>query len=56
MTPLALRLLILISIYTHLLRHICKDQIEGNIGTILGLKGMKGKRDATIKFLMTLII
>ncbi|WP_375683784.1 tyrosine-type recombinase/integrase [Bartonella sp. AP285QHHD] len=49
MTQLALRLLILTGVRTNPLRHIHKDQVEGNIWTIPA-ENMKGKRDATTEF------
>ncbi|VEJ46053.1 tyrosine-type recombinase/integrase [Bartonella vinsonii] len=49
MTQLALRLLILTGVRTSPLRHIHKDQIEGDIWTIPA-ENMKGKRDATTEF------
>ncbi len=48
-TQLALRLLILTGVRTFPLRHIHKDQIDGNIWTIPA-ENMKGKRDATTEF------
>ncbi|WP_375665368.1 tyrosine-type recombinase/integrase [Bartonella sp. TT121SHDZB] len=55
MTQLALRLLILTGVRTNPLRHIHKDQVEGNIWTIPA-ENMKGKRDATTKFRVPLSI
>ncbi|GAA5105659.1 hypothetical protein GCM10023261_05240 [Bartonella jaculi] len=48
-TQLALRLLILIGVRTYPLRHIHKDQIDGDIWTIPA-ENMKGQRDATTEF------
>ncbi|WP_375697190.1 tyrosine-type recombinase/integrase [Bartonella sp. AP14QHHD] len=48
-TQLALRLLILTGVRTNPLRHIHKDQIDGDIWTIPA-ENMKGKRDATTEF------
>ncbi len=48
-TQLALRLLILTGVRTFPLRHIHKDQVEGDIWTIPA-ENMKGKRDATTEF------
>ncbi|WP_375682416.1 MULTISPECIES: tyrosine-type recombinase/integrase [unclassified Bartonella] len=53
MTQLALRLLILTGVRTNPLRHIHKDQVEGNIWTIPA-ENMKGKRDATTEFRVSL--
>ncbi|EJF82016.1 integrase [Bartonella doshiae] len=53
LTQLALRLLILTGIRTRPLRHIHKDQVEGDIWTIPA-ENMKGKRDATIEFCVPL--
>ncbi len=49
LTQLALRLLILTGVRTRPLRHIHKDQVEGDIWTIPA-ENMKGKRDATTEF------
>ncbi len=49
LTPLALRLLILLGVRTNPLRYIREDQIEGNIRTIPP-ENMKGQRDATTEF------
>ncbi|QEE09451.1 prophage integrase IntA [Bartonella kosoyi] len=46
---LALRLLILTGVRTNPLRHIHKDQVDGDIWTIPA-ENMKGKRDATTEF------
>ncbi|WP_375631944.1 MULTISPECIES: tyrosine-type recombinase/integrase [unclassified Bartonella] len=48
-TQLALRLLILTGVRTNPLRHIHKDQIDGDIWTIPA-ENMKGKRDTTKEF------
>ncbi|EJF82929.1 tyrosine-type recombinase/integrase [Bartonella rattimassiliensis] len=48
-TQLALRLLILTGVRTNPIRHIHKDQIDGDIWTIPA-ENMKGKRDATTEF------
>ncbi|WP_019219055.1 tyrosine-type recombinase/integrase [Bartonella florencae] len=48
-TYLALRLLILTGVRTYPLRHIHKDQVDGDIWTIPA-ENMKGKRDATTEF------
>ncbi|GAA5099562.1 tyrosine-type recombinase/integrase [Bartonella acomydis] len=49
LTQLALRLLILTGVRTNPIRHIHKDQVEGDIWTIPA-ENMKGKRDATTEF------
>ncbi|WP_375618912.1 MULTISPECIES: tyrosine-type recombinase/integrase, partial [unclassified Bartonella] len=49
LTQLALRLLILTGVRTNPLRHIHKDQVDGDIWTIPA-ENMKGKRDATTEF------
>ncbi|MCZ2159189.1 integrase arm-type DNA-binding domain-containing protein [Bartonella sp. 220] len=49
LTQLALRLLILTGVRTYPLRHIHKDQVDGDIWTIPA-ENMKGKRDATTEF------
>ncbi|SPU27679.1 integrase [Candidatus Bartonella washoeensis] len=49
MTQLALRLLILTGVRTNPLRHINKDQIDGNIWTIPA-ENMKGRHDTTTEF------
>ncbi|WP_273724645.1 site-specific integrase [Bartonella sp. AU18XJBT] len=49
LTQLALRLLILTGVRTNPIRHIHKDQIDGDIWTIPA-ENMKGKRDATTEF------
>ncbi|WP_375679442.1 tyrosine-type recombinase/integrase, partial [Bartonella sp. AP7XZML] len=49
MTQLALRLLILTGVRTNPIRHIHKDQVDGDIWTIPA-ENMKGRRDATTKF------
>ncbi|WP_375666731.1 tyrosine-type recombinase/integrase [Bartonella sp. TT121SHDZB] len=49
MTHLALRLLILTGVRTFPLRHIHKDQVDGDIWTIPA-ENMKGKRDTTKEF------
>ncbi|MGF7158314.1 integrase, partial [Bartonella heixiaziensis] len=49
LTQLALRLLILTGVRTRPLRHIHKDQVEGDIW-IIPAENMKGKRDATKEF------
>ncbi|MCZ2159240.1 integrase arm-type DNA-binding domain-containing protein [Bartonella sp. 220] len=46
---LALRLLILTGVRTYPLRHIHKDQVDGDIWTIPA-ENMKGRRDATTEF------
>ncbi|MET3560785.1 integrase [Bartonella japonica] len=48
-THLALRLLILTGVRTFPLRHIHKDQVDGDIWTIPA-ENMKGRRDATTEF------
>ncbi|WP_375702747.1 tyrosine-type recombinase/integrase, partial [Bartonella sp. CL43QHWL] len=48
-THLALRLLILTGVRSNPLRHIHKDQIDGDIWTIPA-ENMKGKRDTTKEF------
>ncbi len=48
-TYLALRLLILTGVRTYPLRHIHKDQVDGDLWTIPA-ENMKGKRDATTEF------
>ncbi|GAA5099119.1 hypothetical protein GCM10023260_09950 [Bartonella acomydis] len=48
-TRLALRLLILTGVRTRPLRHIHKDQVDGDIWTIPA-EDMKGRRDATTEF------
>ncbi|WP_375666670.1 tyrosine-type recombinase/integrase, partial [Bartonella sp. TT121SHDZB] len=48
-TQLALRLLILTGVRSNPLRHIHKDQVDGDIWTIPA-ENMKGKRDATTEF------
>ncbi len=48
-TYLALRLLILTGVRSNPLRHIHKDQIDGDIWTIPA-ENMKGKRDTTKEF------
>ncbi|WP_375706568.1 tyrosine-type recombinase/integrase, partial [Bartonella sp. AA33NXGY] len=49
LTQLALRLLILTGVRSNPLRHIHKDQVEGDIWTIPA-ENMKGKRDTTKEF------
>ncbi|UNE54958.1 tyrosine-type recombinase/integrase [Bartonella machadoae] len=49
LTQLALRLLILTGVRTNPLRHIHKDQVDGDIWTIPA-ENMKGRRDATTEF------
>ncbi|MBX4336590.1 tyrosine-type recombinase/integrase [Bartonella raoultii] len=49
LTQLALRLLILTGVRTNPIRHIHKDQVEGDIWTIPA-ENMKGRRDATTEF------
>ncbi|MET3559663.1 integrase [Bartonella japonica] len=49
LTQLALRLLILTGVRANPLRHIHKDQVDGNIWTIPA-ENMKGKRDTTKEF------
>ncbi len=49
LTQLALRLLILTGVRTRPLRHIHKDQVEGDLW-IIPAENMKGKRDATTEF------
>ncbi|EJF98506.1 hypothetical protein MEI_00514 [Bartonella vinsonii subsp. arupensis Pm136co] len=48
-TYLALRLLILTGVRTYPLRHIHKDQVDGDLWTIPA-ENMKGRRDATTEF------
>ncbi|WP_273723002.1 site-specific integrase [Bartonella sp. AU18XJBT] len=49
LTQLALRLLILTGVRTYPLRHIHKDQVDGDIWTIPA-ENMKGRRDTTEEF------
>ncbi|OLL39008.1 hypothetical protein AT245_06250 [Bartonella henselae] len=49
MTQLALRLLILTGVRSNPLRHMHKDQVEGDVW-IIPAENMKGRRDATTEF------
>ncbi len=52
-TQLALRLLILTAVRTYPLRHIHKDQIDGDIW-IISAENIKGRRDVTTEFCVPL--